>query len=1157
MTQRYILAGLMGWFSAMVIGVAQEQPTLTAPKLAAPPKIDGDLSDPCWQQAARVGNFYLYDKLEPATVQTEAWIGYDDNALYVAFRCQEPVMDKLVAEKRPEDGPVSRDDCVELFLSAGSDGKTYFHFLVNPLNARLDQWNRASPKEMVNTWDADWQTATRKEKSAWTVEMAIPWYNLGWDAGTEKWRINFCRGKRTPPAEFSSWAFVKSNFHDTSKFGILTAPAKDLAAFKGLTIYDVAVPNYTVETDGYAYIVKGVLKNGRNAPRQLIVEAEDRPFNASGARAKANLDLPASGTVPFEFKLGIPTLGDRRVSVRLMDAAAPDQVLYMASRGPEIFPQLMKAYLDRNYYSFEKDLQAIAILNIPKSAAKFTAKLEIKPKNEKPIVEQAAVTDPARVVIQLPTKKVPLGTHPATFTILDAKNNVVAKEDLVLRREKPASPPVREVKTDRDRMIALVDGKPFFPIGIYGVPPDKMKVLKEAGFNCTVFWGGQGGMSFLDKKTPEERRAAFRQYLDAAQAAELLVIEWPPNYASDSLSYADPKLPEKMDRFLKERLPEVIDAQKDHPALLAYYSLDEPGGDAYLRGAVAEESRITTEHDPYHPNYVLFCVAISEWPESIDIAGLDFYPRFGQDRVYICIKGAWSAVKSARRLRVPTWHVPLCETSSATVRGGITGAEQRAQLYLALIGGVNGIVYWVWPPRYADNWRELQKLAKEVNAMYPALTTAIPDQATVFEPREMEDTVQAAARVTEDGKTYLLTCNASPIPCQATFKLAGNLKGPAEVLFENRKVKIKDGVITDKFDSYGTHVYVCDGVWPAGGTITVAVTLDKQEQKTEAPAQGLDKAQENLIVDGGMEGENSWQGTLSAKTSHEGKKCAIIERPADQGMANCTGWEVRLEPRTRYMFGCYGRAEMAGGAEAGLYLQGPYPQGEYVRNVTTIKFRDRAPAWERYIVSFTTRDEPLTVRPTLYFGNGRGTAWFDDVFLVKSSEAAESLNLLLNSSFEQDMLPGWPAKWGSWVNMEGAIGGPNAAWGPDATTAYHGKRSMCLRQTEWTTNTYRYGAALDVSQSRLRYEGEQPYTFSAYLKAAQTNTPIWLWINWESPKPCRVDTEWKRYTFTVTPKVSSEQGFVRVSMQGTGTLWVDAAQFERGTNATAFVATGE
>ena len=51
----------------------------------------------------------------------------------------------------------------------------------------------------------------------------------------------------------------------------------------------------------------------------------------------------------------------------------------------------------------------------------------------------------------------------------------------------------------------------------------------------------------------------------------------------------------------------------------------------------------------------------------------------------------------------------------------MTGPEQRIQGYLAVIAGSNGIIWWVWPVRYHENWLELKKLAGEFKALSPIL----------------------------------------------------------------------------------------------------------------------------------------------------------------------------------------------------------------------------------------------------------------------------------------------------------------------------------------------------------------------------------------------------------------------------------------------------
>ena len=64
----------------------QAAPIAVAP-CSDPPKIDGDLSDPCWSTATYADGFYRYGGGQAVAEQTEAWICADRNHLYVAFHC--------------------------------------------------------------------------------------------------------------------------------------------------------------------------------------------------------------------------------------------------------------------------------------------------------------------------------------------------------------------------------------------------------------------------------------------------------------------------------------------------------------------------------------------------------------------------------------------------------------------------------------------------------------------------------------------------------------------------------------------------------------------------------------------------------------------------------------------------------------------------------------------------------------------------------------------------------------------------------------------------------------------------------------------------------------------------------------------------------------
>ena len=69
-----------------------------------------------------------------------------------------------------------------------------------------------------------------------------------------------------------------------------------------------------------------------------------------------------------------------------------------------------------------------------------------------------------------------------------------------------------KVTIDAERRICI-DGKPFFPIGIYNVPPDRLEQAKELGFNTVHTYAGEGSVQRKDSAAPAEE---MKGYLDAA-----------------------------------------------------------------------------------------------------------------------------------------------------------------------------------------------------------------------------------------------------------------------------------------------------------------------------------------------------------------------------------------------------------------------------------------------------------------------------------------------------------------------------------------------------------------------------------------------------------------------------------------------------------------
>ena len=191
-------------------------PTLTVGRAAAPPKLDGSLDDPLWKHAARIGLDDLRGGAR-VTQPTQAWAAWDEGRLYVAARCAESRMSRILANVKRPDGPVWQDDCVELFVKPDPRQRTYFHIAANALGTVFDA--RCPPADKA--WQSGARVAAARDARSWSVEMVIPFAAFGGPPKLgSRWRLNVCREEK-PSKENASWAPVGGKFHSPGKFGWL------------------------------------------------------------------------------------------------------------------------------------------------------------------------------------------------------------------------------------------------------------------------------------------------------------------------------------------------------------------------------------------------------------------------------------------------------------------------------------------------------------------------------------------------------------------------------------------------------------------------------------------------------------------------------------------------------------------------------------------------------------------------------------------------------------------------------------------------------------------------------------------------------------------------------------------------------------------------
>ncbi len=182
--------------------------------------IDGELDEACWRRADVATDFKLLERGGSATQRTECRVTYDAQNLYVAFVCLDARPREILARHLRDDGPVWRDDCVEVFLDTQHDHKNYFHLISNALGTRFEEKGPAWPNPP--SWNADWKVATRVSDHGWQVEMAIPFGSMGLgmpEPGTV-WGFNANR-QEYRLRERSSWAETLRSFHEPRHFGHL------------------------------------------------------------------------------------------------------------------------------------------------------------------------------------------------------------------------------------------------------------------------------------------------------------------------------------------------------------------------------------------------------------------------------------------------------------------------------------------------------------------------------------------------------------------------------------------------------------------------------------------------------------------------------------------------------------------------------------------------------------------------------------------------------------------------------------------------------------------------------------------------------------------------------------------------------------------------
>jgi Domain of unknown function (DUF5916)/Carbohydrate family 9 binding domain-like len=169
-----------------------EHPQLHAVRVAVAPVIDGDLSEPSWQNAPEFTDFTQHDPddTRPPTMRTSIRIVYDDAAIYFGATMSDPKRPTALLVRRDTFAP---SDFLSINIDPQLDRLSGNAFTITPANVQVDTvlYNDIGEDE---SWDGVWKSAVRIVPDGWIAEVRIPFSQLRFpDRDVHVWGLNITR----------------------------------------------------------------------------------------------------------------------------------------------------------------------------------------------------------------------------------------------------------------------------------------------------------------------------------------------------------------------------------------------------------------------------------------------------------------------------------------------------------------------------------------------------------------------------------------------------------------------------------------------------------------------------------------------------------------------------------------------------------------------------------------------------------------------------------------------------------------------------------------------------------------------------------------------------------------------------------------------------
>ena len=426
-----------------------------------------------------------------------------------------------------------------------------------------------------------------------------------------------------------------------------------------------------------------------------------------------------------------------------------------------------------------------AALDVPEDRAGPGLATWFTYQNTKGDVCRTRATNSLGESVTLKVAEMKMGAQRVAAELFDGKERLGGAETTFTRVER-----MPKMSTWFDRQgRAIVDGKPFFPLGMYwsAVTTNKIETYAKGPFNCLMPYHAPTSTDIMDLCHAKGLKVIY-SVKDIYSGTR-----WVPKgikTEADEVRYVT----DRVNRF------------KDHPALLAWYLNDELPLSMLPRLAARRD--LMEKLDPGHPGWsVLYQYnSIREYMPSFDVVGTDPYPIPSKPAA-MATEWTKKTVRGTLGCK-PVWQVPQAfnwagyrktPEEKAKCRAP-TEAELRSMCWQCIANGANGLVMYSFfdlekrpnGEAFERRWAECCRVGEEIRAQFPVLLSvegAGRQIVTGVGHMKPDDgwkgpkyPVSARGWV-KDGAEYVLVVNGYEKELHVTVGLAGLGRTAAESVF--------------------------------------------------------------------------------------------------------------------------------------------------------------------------------------------------------------------------------------------------------------------------------------------------------------------------------------------------------------------------------------